>query len=51
MLVLSDANEENRIIDELIQNDERLRRQHDLFVAEMEFKQEHIKNTKERIHG
>ena len=39
MFTKSDTNEENKKIDELIQSDEELRRQHDLFVANMGIKQ------------
>ena len=42
MLVKSDANKENKIIEELITEDDSLRRQHEIFEAEMAFKQELI---------
>ena len=42
MLVKSDANREKKIIEELISEDEDLKRQHEIFEAEMRFKQELI---------
>ena len=42
MLVKSDGTKEKLIIEELIRDDEKLRRQHELFEAEMAFKQELI---------
>lgn len=42
MLKKSNAEEEQKIIDELIESDEKLKRQHELFKAEMAFKQELI---------
>ncbi len=47
MLKKSDALMEQKIIEELIQDDE-LRAQHELFQAEMQFKQELINARKER---
>ena len=42
MLVKSDEKREKRIIEELIEEDEELRRQHEIFQAEMAFKQKLI---------
>lgn len=42
MLVKSDGLKEKQIIEELVRDDEKLRRQHELFEAEMAFKQELI---------
>ena len=42
MLKKSNAEEEKKILQELIESDEQLKRQHDLFKAEMAFKQELI---------
>ncbi len=39
MFVKRDSNREREIINELISSDENLRKQHELFVAEMAFKQ------------
>ena len=39
MFVKSDRERERKIINELISSDENLRKQHELFVAEMAFKQ------------
>ena len=46
MLVKSDGLKEEKIIGNLIQDDEKLRRQHELFEAEMAFKQELINARK-----
>ena len=46
MLVKSDAKKEKEIIDQLIENDPELMRQHELFKAEMAFKQELINTRK-----
>lgn len=46
MLVKSDAKKEQEIIKELISEDEALKRQHEVFLAEMEFKQELINARK-----
>ena len=46
MLVKSDGSKEKQIIEELIQDDEELRKQHMLFEAEMAFKQELINARK-----
>ena len=46
MLKKSNAEEERKIIDELIESDEKLKRQHELFKAEMAFKQELIEARK-----
>ena len=48
MLVKSDANKENEIINELASSDKNLLRQHNLFEAEMAFKQELIEARKSR---
>ena len=48
MLVKSDGEKEKRIIEELISEDDELRRQHELFEAEMAFKQELINARKSR---
>lgn len=48
MLVKSDGIKEQQIIDELIKDDEELRRQHEIFEAEMLFKQELIDARKEQ---
>lgn len=48
MLVKSDGIKEKQIIDELIKDDEELRRQHEIFEAEMIFKQELIDARKEQ---
>ena len=42
MLVKRNAKEEEAIIEELVNSDEELRKQHELFLAEMAFKQELI---------
>ena len=42
MLVKSNGAEERKIINALVSEDEELRRQHEIFVAEMAFKQELI---------
>ncbi len=42
MLVKSDGEKEKKIIEEMIKDDEELRRQHEIFEAEMAFKQELI---------
>ena len=42
MLVKSDGLREKKIVEEMISKDENLRRQHELFKAEMAFKQELI---------
>ena len=42
MLVKSDSQEEKEIIEELISSDDKLKKQHELFQAEMAFKQEII---------
>ena len=39
MLVKSDGKKEEAIINQLIDSDEQLKRQHEIFEAEMEFKQ------------
>lgn len=46
MLVKSNPLEEQKIIDELTSSDESLMRQHQLFLAEMKFKQELIDKRK-----
>ncbi len=46
MLVKSDAEEEKKKIEELMQGDPELMRQHQLFLAEMAFKQELIDRRK-----
>ena len=46
MLVKSNGAEEKQMINELIQEDEELRKQHDLFKAKMAFKQELINARK-----
>lgn len=46
MLVKSDAKKEQEIIKELISEDEALKRQHEVFLAEMAFKQELINARK-----
>ena len=46
MLVKSDENKEKRIVEEMIAGDEELRRQHEVFEAEMAFKQELINARK-----
>ena len=48
MLEKSDAKRENKIIEELISEDEALRRQHEIFEAEMAFKQELIEIRKSK---
>ena len=48
MLVKSNGSQEKQIIKDLIQDDEELRRQHELFVAEMAFKQELIDARRSR---
>lgn len=42
MLVKSDGIKEKQIIDELIEEDDSLRKQHEIFLAEMAFKQQLI---------
>ena len=46
MIVKRDSNKEERILNELIQSDVELKRQHDLFEKEMQFKQELINARK-----
>ena len=46
MLVKNDFEKEKKIVEDNITNDEQLRQQHDLFVAEMAFKQEMINARK-----
>ena len=46
MLVKSDSEKEKKIVEDIITNDEQLRQQHELFVAEMAFKQEMINARK-----
>ena len=46
MLVKSDGKKEKRIVEEIIADDEVLRRQHELFEAEMAFKQQLIEVRK-----
>ncbi len=46
MLEKRDGEKEKRIIEELISEDEELRRQHEVFQAEMAFKQELIEARK-----
>lgn len=46
MLEKRDSNKEKKIIEELISEDENLRKQHELFKAEMAFKQEIINARK-----
>ena len=46
MLVKSDGKKENEIIEQIIENDTELMRQHELFKAEMAFKQELINARK-----
>ncbi len=48
MLVKSNAAEEQKIIAELVESDEELMRQHQMFLAEMKFKQELIEKRKSR---
>ena len=48
MLVKSDGSKEKQIIEELIRDDEKLRKQHELFEAEMAFKQELIEARKSK---
>ena len=48
MLVKSDGSKEKQIIEELIEDDEKLRKQHELFKAEMAFKQELINARKSK---
>ncbi len=48
MLVKSDPIKEKNIIEELIEEDEELRRQHEIFLAEMAFKQELIEARKSK---
>jgi DNA-binding XRE family transcriptional regulator len=45
-LVKSDSEKEKKIVEDIITNDEQLRQQHELFVAEMAFKQEMINARK-----
>ena len=47
MFILSDPEKERKEIEELIASDEELRKQHELFLAEMEFKQALIDARKE----
>ena len=47
MFILSDPEKERKEIEELISSDEELRKQHELFLAEMEFKQALIDARKE----
>ena len=46
MLVKSDSEKEKKIVEDIITNDEQLKQQHELFVAEMAFKQEMINARK-----
>lgn len=46
MLVKSDGTREEKIVQNLISDDEKLRRQHEIFEAEMEFKQKLIETRK-----
>lgn len=46
MLIKSNPAEEQKIITDLIENDEALKKQHMLFLAEMQFKQELINTRK-----
>ena len=46
MLKKSDSKSEKMIIEELVSSDEALKRQHEIFVAEMAFKQELIEARK-----
>ena len=46
MLVKSDGAREEKIVQNLIADDEKLRRQHEIFEAEMEFKQKLIETRK-----
>ena len=48
MLVKSDGIQEKQIIEELIAGDDELRRQHEIFEAEMEFKQKLIEARKSK---
>lgn len=48
MLVKSDGSKEKKIIEQLISEDDKLKQQHDIFKAEMEFKQKLIKARKEK---
>ncbi len=47
MFIQSNPDKEKKIIEELIASDEELRKQHELFLAEMEFKQALIDARKE----
>ena len=47
MFIQSDPEREQKIIEELIASDDELRRQHELFLAEMNFKQSLIEARKE----
>ena len=49
MLVKSDGKKEEAIINQLIDSDEQLKRQHEIFKAEMEFKQALIDARKAKI--
>ena len=46
MLVKSNAEQEKKIVEQLIEDDAELRKQHELFKAEMAFKQELIEARK-----
>ena len=46
MLVKSDSQKEKKIVEKLISSDDELKRQHELFQAEMAFKQEIINARK-----
>ncbi len=46
MLLKSDSRKEKQLIDEFIKDDEKLRRQHEIFKAEMAFKQELVNARK-----
>ena len=46
MLVKSDAKQEKEIVEKMIAEDETLRKQHEAFLAEMEFKQKQIDSKK-----
>lgn len=48
MLIKSNPDEEQKIITELIESDESLKKQHMLFLAEMQFKQELINIRKKK---
>ncbi len=48
MLIKSNPAEEQKVIEELVASDESLKQQHQLFLAEMKFKQELIEKRKAR---